>query len=208
MLQGDVGLGHGSEWHWQSICWDSVPVFIKTLTQSQLSGLQYPTQTDYAPRHPHKGQAISNILACLASGQAVLPDLHKVCYILWTVSFVPVNLEKWHMFCSVVIYVMHWMNMCHVHDAMVNCCCSQLSRSLRCLSADEALWLQVISNIKQTLAHHQQSAHRQLYVLFHSLASTILCITRVIVLGSCNVFEDIIHAMLSVLGNHSLQVMM
>jgi len=33
------------------------------------------------------------------------------------------------------------------------------------MSGDEVLWLQVVSNIKQKLAHHQQAAHRQLYVL-------------------------------------------
>ena len=49
----------------------------------------------------------------------------------------------------------------------VHCVCVclwQLSRSLRCLSSDETLWLQVISNIKHKFAHHQQSSYRQLYV--------------------------------------------
>jgi len=46
---------------------------------------------------------------------------------------------------------------------MLLCVC-QLSHSLSRLSGDEALWLDVVSNIKQKFALHEQSAYRQLYV--------------------------------------------
>jgi len=67
----------------------------------------------------------------------------------------------------------------------VHCVCVclwQLSRSLRCLSSDETLWLQVISNIKHKFAHHQQSSYRQLYVPFVLMHT----VTRSYVMHNCS----------------------